>query len=110
MGRSGVEAECLRETTVDVGGDGFEVLDCDFREGNQCNIIEGIVPLPAHAVEEREGWRQSRVEMLPGEVDDGNVMQIGRIRCDGSNNGQKGFRLYFAVSTSLEPERHGPEW
>lgn len=73
-------APLLRQAAVDVGADCFEVslscLDCSFglREGDEGDVVKRIVALAAHAVEEGEGWSESRVEVRSGELDDGDVM------------------------------------
>lgn len=47
---------------------------CGFRITDQCNVIEGIVSLPAHAVEQGKCRSQLRIEVLLRKFDDGNMV------------------------------------
>lgn len=65
---------------MDVSGDYFEIVfGCANRIfglhiGNEGNVVEGNVPLAAHAVKQIEGWRLRGIEAPPREFEDGYVM------------------------------------
>jgi hypothetical protein len=65
---------------LDVGGNDLEIV---FGGANRIlrldiadegNVVEGDVPLAAHAVKQVEGRRVCGIEVLPREVENGDVM------------------------------------
>lgn len=49
----------------------------DFQLADPSDFVNGVVALAAHAVEEGQGRRKPRVEVLPGKLNDGDLKIYG---------------------------------